>query len=84
MKNVLLSFFLNLQFICKILILNIRHLKNLLTSEMDEFLNKEYSPSQWTVRMAPDQVVLAHGDVLKSSKSNIQIQQIDQLTYYCL
>ncbi len=34
---------------------------------LDEFINKEYSPSQWSKRMSPTEVVTAHGEVLKSS-----------------
>jgi hypothetical protein len=33
---------------------------------MDEFLCKEYSPSQWSTRLAADKIVQAHGDIMKS------------------
>ena len=36
--------------------------------KMDEFVNKEYSPSQWSTRFSPSKVVEVHGDVLKQCK----------------
>lgn len=33
----------------------------------DEFLNKEYSPSKWSDRLAEDKIVTIHGEVLKSN-----------------
>lgn len=36
--------------------------------KMDEFLNKEYSPSLWNKRSSPDEVLKSHGEVLQTSK----------------
>lgn len=33
---------------------------------MDEFLTKEYSPSQWSTRYSPTEIIQVHGQVLST------------------